>query len=93
MLLQLPRNSKGEEKLTNTSNKKDVRTEKIILTIVKMMQPITDDNIYLEFNEINEQKLSFKEIKDRLKKMKQLEKIGETLVDYNEREIWQVKEE
>jgi hypothetical protein len=32
-------------------------------------------------------------LKNRIKKMKQLEKIGETLVDFTPKEIWQVKEE
>ena len=71
----------------------DDHAEKLILTIVKSLQPVTDDDIYLEYNEISERELSFKEIKDRLKTMKKLEKIGETFVDYDEKAIWQVKEE
>jgi hypothetical protein len=57
------------------------------------MQPITDDDIHLEYNEISEEGLSFKELKDRLKTIKQLVKIGETFVDFAPKEIWQVKEE
>jgi hypothetical protein len=75
------------------SIQKDDQAEKLILTIVKSLQPVTDDDIYLEYNEITEQELSFKEIKDRLKSMKKLETIGETFVGYDEKEIWQVKEE
>ena len=75
------------------SIQKDDQAEKLILTIVKSLQPVTDDDIYLEYNEITEQELRFKEIKDRLKSMKKLEKIGETFVGYDEKEIWQVKEE
>ena len=44
----------------------DDHAEKLILTIVKSLQPVTDDDIYLEYNEISERELSFKEIKDRL---------------------------
>ena len=76
-----------------TSIQNDDHTEQLILTIVKSLQPITDDDIYLEYNEISERELSFKEIKDQLKKMKKLEKIGETFVGYDAKEIWQVKEE
>ena len=79
--------------MVNTTIGTDDHTEKLILTIVKSMQPITDDDIHLEYNEISEEELSFKELKDRLKNMKQLEKIGETFVDYASKEIWQVKEE
>jgi hypothetical protein len=79
--------------MVNATTEKDDHTEKLILTIVKSMQPITDDDIHLEFNEISEEELSFKELKDRLKSMKQLEKIGETFVDFDPKEIWQVKEE
>ena len=79
--------------MVNATIEKDDHTEKLILTIVKSMQPITDDDIHLEFNEISEEELSFKELKDRLKSMKQLEKIGETFVDFAPKEIWQVKEE
>ena len=75
------------------SIQKDDQAEKLILTIVKSLQPVTDDDIYLEYNEITEQELRFKEIKDRLKSMKKLEKIKETFVGYDEKEIWQVKEE
>lgn len=79
--------------MVNTTIGTDDHTEKLILTIVKSMQPITDDDIHLEYNEISEEELSFKELKDRLKSMKQLEKIGETFVDFAPKEIWQVKEE
>ena len=79
--------------MVNATIEKDDHAEKLILTIVKSMQPITDDDIHLEFNEMSEEGLSFKELKNRLKSMKQLEKIGETLVDYAPKEIWQVKEE
>jgi hypothetical protein len=57
------------------------------------MQPITDDDIHLEYNEISKEELTSKELRNRLRNMKQLEKIGETLVDYTPKEIWQVKEE
>ena len=79
--------------MVNTTIGTDDHTEKLILTIVKSMQPITDDDIHLEYNEISEEELSFKELKDRLKSMKQLEKIGETFVDFAPKAIWQVKEE
>ena len=79
--------------MVNATTQKDDHAEKLILNIVKSMQPITDDDIHLEFNEISEKELSFKELKDRLNRMKQLEKIGETLVDFTPKEIWQVKEE
>ena len=49
--------------------------------------------IHQKYNEISEEELSFKELKDRLRSIKQLEKIGEILVDYTPKEIWQVKEE
>lgn len=78
--------------MSGAKNKGD-QAEKLILTIVKSMQPITDDDIHLEFNEISEEELSFKELKDRLNSMKQLEKIGETFVDFTPKEIFQVKEE
>jgi hypothetical protein len=76
-----------------TSIQNDDHAKELILTIVKSLQPVTDDDIYLEYNEISEQELSFNEIKDKLKKMKKLEKIGETFVGYDAKEIWQVKEE
>ena len=74
------------------AKKKGDHAEKLILTIVKSLQPVTDDDIFLEYNEISEQELSFKELKDRLKRNKKLEKIGETLADYSTKGIWQVKE-
>lgn len=79
--------------MVNATIEKDDHTEKLILAIVKSLQPITDDDIHLEYNEISEEELSFKELQDRLKNMKQLEKIGETFVDFAPKEIWQVKEE
>lgn len=77
--------------MSNSKCKSD-QAEKLILTIVKSLQPVTDDDIYLEYNEVSARELSFKELKDRLKKNKKLEKIGETLVDYNTKGIWHVKE-
>ena len=79
--------------MVNTTIGTDDHTEKLILTIVKSMQPITDDDLHQKYNEISEEELSFKELKDRLKNMKQLEKIGESFVDFAPKEIWQVKEE
>ena len=79
--------------MVNATIEKDDHTEKLILARVKSLQPITDDDIHLEYNEISEEELSFKELKDRLKNMKQLEKIGETFVDFAPKEIWQVKED
>jgi hypothetical protein len=76
----------------NPRIQKDDRTEKLIITIIKLLQPVTDEDIYLEYNEISEQEISLKELKERLKKITQLEKIGETNIDYNTKEIWQVKE-
>ena len=64
--------------MSDAKNKGD-QAEKLILTIVKSLQPVTDDDIFLEYNEISGQELSFKELKDRLKRNKKLEKIGETL--------------
>ena len=42
------------------SIQKDDHTEKLILTIVKSLQPVTDDDIYLEYNEISEEEISLK---------------------------------
>lgn len=75
-----------------TSNHKGNHSEKLILAIVKSMQPLTDDDIYLEYNEISEQELSFNELKERLKRNIKLEKIGETLVGFKTKGIWQAKE-
>ena len=71
---------------------KSDQAEKLILTIVKSLQPVTDDDIFLEYNEISGQELSFKKLKDRLKRNEKLEKIGEIFMDYNTKGIWQVKE-
>jgi hypothetical protein len=81
------------ERLVNARNKRDDRTEKLIIAIVKLLQPVTDEDIYLEYNEVSEQEISLKKLKERLKKITQLEKIGETNIDYDAKEIWQVKEE
>lgn len=79
--------------MVNATTEKDDHTKKLILTIVKSMQPITDDDLHQKYNEISEEGLSFKELRNRLRSIKQLEKIGEILVDYTPKEIWQVKEE
>lgn len=79
--------------MVNATTEKSDHAEKLILTIVKSMQPITDNDLHQKYNEISEEELSSKELRNRLRNMKQLEKIGETLVDYTPKEIWQVKEE
>lgn len=69
--------------------------EKLIITIVKALQPVTDDDIYLEYNELREEELTLKDIQDRLQRlqrMRQVEKIGETRINHATHSIWQLME-
>jgi hypothetical protein len=67
--------------------------EKQILAIVKSLQPVTDEEICSKYNERYKQVLDFKELRDRLERMKELERIGTIMIGEGTKGIWQVKEE